>query len=156
MKNLICLLIVTVTFPFLNSCTIQDENLVWGDYSLNAEKQSEIQESLLIDFKNSRSEDFDSNVKITESKIERIEGIFYLRTFYNNGFVSTSLLKRENEENESEDIGGTLEYGKVTCTSSSCHSGSGCMPKLNGDCTDCNSGSKDCTRSASLPYLPGV
>ncbi|MGB3344682.1 MAG: hypothetical protein WBA61_12305 [Aequorivita sp.] len=146
MKNMILLLIVTLTLPLLNSCTVKDRNLDSGDYSLDAKEQSEFQKSLLINLQHARPQDFDADVKITESKIENIDGIFYLRTFFNNNFVSTTLL-RISEDNGSLGMRiDPLPYG-ITCTSSSCHSGSGCTPKLNGDCTDCNSGSKDCTRS---------
>lgn len=147
MKNLILLLIVTLTLPFLNSCTDNDENLASGVYSLDAKEQKEFQKFLLIDLRHARPQDFDAEVKITESKIENIDGIFYLRTFFNNNFVSTTLL-RISEDNGNSGLGKrftTLPNG-ITCTSSSCHSGSGCTPKQNGDCTDCNSGSKDCTR----------
>ena len=148
MKNLIFLL-VTIILPFLNSCTVNEETLTWENYSLNAEKQREFQESLLLDLSHARSEDFDATVSITKSKIENIEGTFYLRTFYNNGFVSTTLLREDNNEEENPDT--TLEIGGTTCTSSSCSESGGCMPKLNGYCSPCSLGTKDCTRSSKLP-----
>ncbi|QAA82081.1 hypothetical protein EI546_10270 [Aequorivita sp. H23M31] len=150
MKNFILLLLVIFSFPFLNSCTVKDENLVLENYSLKAEKQREFQKSLLIGLRHARSEDFHGKVDITESRIENIEGIFYLRTFYNNGFVSTTLLKKGGDDDDMEETDTSLEIIGTTCTSSSCAGSGGCMPKLNGYCTPCTLGTKDCTRSTGL------
>lgn len=153
MKNLV-LLFILVMFPFLNSCTVNDENLTLENYSLDSQKQREFQKFLLIDLKHARPEDFDSSVKITKSKIEKIDGIFYLRTSFSNNFVSTTLLRISEENGDSNFnqrfVTASFEVAEVTCTSSLCTSGSGCIPKWNGDCSDCTTGSKDCTRSSSL------
>jgi hypothetical protein len=92
------------------------------------------------------SEYFNTTVVVSKSEILKIDDHLYLRTYYNNDFVSTTLLNtKSNVEVELR----TLSTARTTtCTSKACASGGGCIPDtFTIYCKPCNRGAKDCVRT---------
>lgn len=91
-----------------------------------------------------RLENPDSTEKAPEntfvsSEVQIIDGEYYLVSF-SNETITTSLLKTETTQSGRL----ALVYSGISCTSSSCYSGTGCVPDKNKkDCTACVS----CTRT---------
>ncbi|WP_299769102.1 hypothetical protein [uncultured Dokdonia sp.] len=74
-------------------------------------------------------------------KIEIIDGKEYLRIYSNDSFVSTIALIIDSER-------GFRTTGSTVCTSSSCASGGGCVPR--GEyCTKCTELAKECHRTTT-------
>lgn len=86
----------------------------------------------------------DSNY--VDTKIISINGLPYLRSYSDDGYVSTTGL----ETVYSKERGGiTLKTRGITCTTQSCSNNQGCVPHSNGiECTRCGI-SSDCTKSVT-------
>ena len=98
------------------------------------------------------SEYFNTTVVVSKSEILKIDDHLYLRTYYNNDFVSTTLLNtKSNVEVELR----TLSTARTTtCTSKACASGGGCIPDtFTIYCKPCNRGAKDCVITTSNEIL---
>lgn len=144
-----------ISIFILSSCAGSEgdskDELASKPLKMDLEQQHQLQNSLLLNLRQSLPKDFGPEVKITESRIEKENDIYYLKTFYDNGYLTTTLLRHKGDEN-SEDPDETLVDAGVSCTSSVCTSGSGCTPTILGDCTSCRKdGTNYCTRTASLP-----
>lgn len=116
-----------------------------GDFSITKDNAEKIQTDLLISLKGA-NKDFDKPVVITETTLlKNKDNNYLLRTQYDNGYTSTTLLSVATNR------GGRVSavVAKTSCTSTSCSSGGGCQPEINGYCSACSKGTKDCTRTTT-------
>ena len=136
------------------SCTTANKSkyLEFEDSKLEVQEKQDFESDLLGNLKTIMSEDFNTTVVVSKSEILKIDDHLYLRTYYNNDFVSTTLLNtKSNVEGELR----TLSTARTTtCTSKACASGGGCIPDtFTIYCKPCNRGAKDCVRTTSNEIL---
>jgi len=117
-----------------------------GNFTVSKDKVKEIQKNILANL-TIVNKDFKSNkIIIKTSLFKNSDDHYFLRTEFNNGYVSTSLLPVTSNKNARVLV---AEAPVTTCTSTSCSSGGGCQPQIDGYCSACSKGTKDCTRSTS-------
>lgn len=117
-----------------------------GNFTIPMDKVKEIQKNILSNL-TIVNKDFKSSVIIVKTSLfKNSDDYYFLRTEFNNGYVSTSLLPVTSNKNARVLV---AEAPVTTCTSTSCSSGGGCQPQIDGYCSACSKGTKDCTRSTS-------
>lgn len=124
MKSIITLFTL---FILCCSCTTANKSkyLEFEDSRLEVQEKQDFESDLLDNLKTIMSEDFNTIVVVSKSEILKIDDHLYLRTYFNNDFVSTTLLNtKSNIEGELR----TLSTARTTtCTSKACASGGGCI-----------------------------
>ena len=147
MKSIITLFTVFILFY---SCSTKNkfQSLEFEESKLEVQEKHDFESDLLSNLKTIMPEDFNTNVVVSKSEILKIDDHLYLRTYFNNDFVSTTLL---NIKSNVEDELRTLSTARTTtCTSKACASGGGCIPDtFTVYCKPCDRGEKDCVRTTS-------
>jgi hypothetical protein len=150
MKSLVYFMLISLIFILNVSCAQESEWLEFEDAELIKKDRMIIQSKVMNELKVVKPKEFGIKTTIVDSKIEKIENNYYLKTFYNNKFVTITLLKKvKNPENEEGNMSFRFSDSGTSCTSTACAGGGGCQPRLNGYCSACTQGSKDCVRSTS-------
>ena len=117
-----------------------------GNFTIPMDKVKEIQKNILTNLSIVNKDFKSSAIIVRTSLFKNSDGHYFLRTEFNNGYVSTSLLPVTSNKNARVLV---AEAPVTTCTSTSCSSGEGCQPQIDGYCSACSKGTKDCTRSTS-------
>lgn len=79
-----------------------------------------------------------------ETKIESINGVAYLRSYTDDGYVTTTALKPSYSSSRNKMV---LMMEGVSCTSSDRSSNKGCIPDSGG--TSCTSSLGDCSKTVT-------
>lgn len=122
-----------------------DNTLAIGKFKIHKEEVNYIQKNVLASLKRNNDEFSNSTSIIATSLVKNTDGNFVLRTVFDNEYVSNSLL---NLNSSNARVDATNSMG-TTCTSKACGKCCGCQPQMNGYCTGCDTGNKDCERSTS-------
>ena len=95
MKSILTLF---TAFFLCYSCTTANKSkyLEFGDSKLEVQEKQDFESDLLGNLKTIMSEDFNTTVVVSKSEILKIDDHLYLRTYYNNDFVSTTLLNTKS------------------------------------------------------------
>ncbi len=130
------LVVLAVVFA---SCTTDSEQPAnQDDLTLDVAERT----AILSQLETTLSAEKGITIKYETYEVFQIDENFYLRA-QSGDFVTTTLLQRTPN--------GKLMGLGVSCTSSSCsNSTTECIPNWSNDiptCTDCNQGTKDCTRT---------
>ncbi len=135
-KVILCLLL-----GLFSTLSFAQKDIKFKKYTLKFEEKQKFEEQLLYNLKMATPKIFKQDVVITKSEIIQAEKQLHLRTYYNNGFVSTSLLKKNAD---------ILSLASTTsCTSKFCATGGGCQPQSsNRYCTPCKK-DNDCIRTTT-------
>lgn len=90
------------------------------------------------------------NVSVEKTEPIVIDDVTYIRTYFDNGYVSTMFLELKEELQIEGEIHISDIKATTKCISSACASGGGCLPVPGTKyCSECTLGEKDCTRSTS-------
>ena len=121
---------------------LSEESVVSLEMLYTSEELSDIFNNYLKTYNISESE-------YQSSKIISVNGLPYLRSYSEDGYVSTTAL----EPVYSKERGGiALKTRGVTCTTKACATDDGCIPA--GDGKSCTSCLWDCTKSVTEEQFP--
>ncbi len=142
LKNFLFVSILFITVGFFSSCQ-KDDALTIDDISIEKEEVTDFQKRLLSELAISMSEEFTNDVKVIKSELAEIENKYYLTTIWENGYRTNTIIGKNNPNGRHFLMGG-----KISCTSKTCATNGGCVPREDGkSCTPCNLGFGDCTKT---------
>ena len=141
-------------FILFYSCSTENKirDLEFEDNRLEYQEKQNFESDLLSNLITTMPENFNTDVVVSESEILKMDEHLYLRTYFNNDFVSTTLLN--SKSNAQGELRLLSTARTTTCTSKACASGGGCIPEtFTVYCKPCEKGERDCVRTTSAEFL---
>jgi len=99
-----------------DSCSSDENDKRLNENVLNAYQRISFQSNLLSQLKVVNPQEFNSNTKIINSKLDKFKNLYYLRTLYSNDYVTITLMNFTNGVQGKD----SLPLVATSCTSHAC------------------------------------